>query len=35
MFDSIDVLSITIKVEEIENNVIMDSRGYTSLIVIK
>lgn len=34
-FDAIDVISITIKVEEIENNVSMDSRGYTSLIVIK
>ena len=35
MLDSIDAISITIKVEEIEKNVIMDSRGYTSLIVIK
>ncbi len=34
-FDSIEVLSITIKAEEIENNVSMDSRGYTTLIVIK
>ena len=33
--DSMDIISITIKVEEIEKNVIMDSRGYTSLIVIK
>jgi hypothetical protein len=33
--DSINIISITIKVEEIENNVIMDSRGFTSLIVIK
>jgi hypothetical protein len=34
-FESIDVISITIKTEEIENNVIMESRGYTSLIVLK
>ncbi|MGN6560074.1 MAG: hypothetical protein ACTHJ2_06065 [Candidatus Nitrosocosmicus sp.] len=35
IYDTIDVISITIKVEELENDVIMDSRGYTSLIVIK
>lgn len=34
-FDSIDAISITIKAEEIENNVVMDSRGYTSLIILK
>ena len=34
-FDSIDVISITIKTEEIENNMCTESRGYTSLIVIK
>ncbi len=34
-FDAIDVISITIKAEEIENNVTMESRGYTSLIIIK
>lgn len=34
-FDSIDVISITIKTEEVENNICMESRGYTSLIVIK
>ena len=33
--DRVDVISITIKTEEIENNAIMESRGYTSLIVIK
>lgn len=34
-FDTLDVISITIKAEEIENNVCMESRGYTSLIVLK
>jgi hypothetical protein len=34
-FDLIDVISITIKAEEVENNISIDSRGYTSLIVIK
>jgi hypothetical protein len=34
-FKSTDVISITIKVEEIENNITMESRGYTSLIIIK
>lgn len=35
MLDRVDVISITIKTEEIENDAIMESRGYTSLIVIK
>jgi hypothetical protein len=34
-FDSLDVISITIKAEEVENNISVDSRGYTTLIVIK
>jgi hypothetical protein len=34
-FDTMDVISITIKTEEIENDICMESRGYTSLIVIK
>ncbi|MBA3750279.1 MAG: hypothetical protein H0X03_05195 [Nitrosopumilus sp.] len=34
-FNSMDVISITIKAEEIENDVTMDSRGYTSLIILK
>ena len=34
-FDSFDVISITIKAEEVENNICVDSRGYTTLIVIK
>jgi hypothetical protein len=34
-FDSLDVISITIKAEEVENNIPVDSRGYTTLIVIK
>lgn len=34
-FDTTDVISITIKAEEIENNVTMESRGYTSLFIIK
>jgi hypothetical protein len=33
-FESTDVISITIKAEEIENNVTMESRGLTSLIII-
>jgi hypothetical protein len=34
-FDSLDVISITIKAEEVENNISVDSRGYTTLIIIK
>ncbi|MDQ6723289.1 MAG: hypothetical protein M3Z01_03375 [Thermoproteota archaeon] len=34
-FDSLDVISITIKAEEIQNNIVMESRGYTSLIILK
>ncbi len=34
-FDTTDVISITIKAEEIENNVTMESRGCTSLFIIK
>jgi len=34
-FNSTDAISITIKAEEIENDVIMESRGYTSLIILK
>ena len=34
-FDIIDAVSITIKIEELENNITMDSRGYTSLIIIQ
>jgi len=34
-FDSLDVISITIKAEEVENNISVDSRGYTTLIVVK
>jgi hypothetical protein len=34
-FDSSDVISITIKAEEVENNISVDNRGYTTLIVIK
>jgi hypothetical protein len=33
--DQADVVSITIKTEEIENDSVMDSRGYTSLIIMK
>ena len=33
-FDTSDVISITIKAEETENNVTMESRGFTSLIII-
>ena len=33
--DQADVVSITIKTEEIENDSIMESRGYTSLIIMK
>jgi len=33
--DQADVVSITIKTEEIENDLIMESRGYTSLIIMK
>jgi hypothetical protein len=35
ILDQADVVSITIKTEEIENDSIMESRGYTSLIIIK
>jgi hypothetical protein len=35
ILDSTNIISITIKVEEIEKDLVMDSRGYTSLIVIK
>jgi hypothetical protein len=34
-FDTVDAVSITIKIEELENNITMDSRGYTSLIIIQ
>lgn len=34
-FDTTDAISITIKAEEVENNVTMESRGYTSLFIIK
>lgn len=30
-----DTISITIKVEELENNVVMESRGYTTLLIVK
>jgi hypothetical protein len=33
--DLVDVVSITIKTEEIEKETIMESRGYTSLIIMK
>src|SRR5215212_9020292 len=35
ILDQADVVSITIKTEEIENDSIMESRGYTSLIIMK
>jgi hypothetical protein len=34
-FDTTDAISITIKAEEVENNVTMESRGFTSLFIIK
>ncbi len=34
-FDNWDVVSITVKIEEIEENIVTNSRGYTSLIVTK
>lgn len=34
-FDTTDAISITIKAEEVENNVTMESRGYTSLFIIQ
>lgn len=30
-----DTISITIKVEEVENNAVMESRGFTTLIILK
>jgi hypothetical protein len=30
-----DTISITIKVEELENSVVMESRGYTTLLIVK
>jgi hypothetical protein len=32
-FDTQEAISITIKIEEIENNVVKESRGFTTLIV--
>lgn len=34
-FDTEDTISITVKVEEIEGNIVKESRGFTSLIVTK
>ena len=34
-FDTQDTISITVKVEEIEGNIVKESRGFTSLIVTK
>lgn len=30
-----DAISITIKIDEVENNAVMESRGYTTLIIMK
>lgn len=34
-FNTDDTLSITIKVEELEDNIVTDSRGYTTLIITR
>jgi hypothetical protein len=34
-FDNEEVISITIKVEELENEVVKESRGYTTLLITK
>lgn len=34
-FDTEDAISITVKVEELEGNIVKESRGYTTLIVTR
>jgi hypothetical protein len=34
-FNSEETISITVKIEELENNIVKESRGYTTLIVTK
>ena len=34
-FDNEEVISITIKVEELENEVVKESRGYTTLLITR